>query len=152
MRQNLALWLVLNDSYGPGQWLLAALLGVSVPQFTRSLRPTPVRIRRPWLALRLFLAVGADVIVSNWRVLRGTLARGEQVPEGGFIVVPLDLRDPNGLAVLAAIRCVIPGTIWAEISVDRSRLLVHLFDMAHAEDEVTLIKNRYEKPLMEIFE
>ena len=46
--------------------------------------------------------VGGDVVVWNWRVLRGTLARGENLPKGGFITVPLDLRDPNGLAALAA--------------------------------------------------
>lgn len=147
-----ALWLVLNDSYGLGQWLMAALLGVAVPLLTQSLRPTPVRFRRPWVALRLFLVVGLDVVIWNVRVLRGTLARGRHMPQGGFISVPLDLRDPSGLAVLAAIMCVIPGTIWAELSPDRSRLLVHLFDLSDAPAEVALIKTRYEQPLREIFE
>jgi multicomponent K+:H+ antiporter subunit E len=96
--------------------------------------------------------VGADVIVSNLRVLRGTIAPTNRVPEGGFIVVPLDLRDPNGLAVLAAIMCVIPGTIWSELALDRSALMVHLFDKQNAEAEIALIKRRYERPLMEIFE
>jgi multicomponent K+:H+ antiporter subunit E len=31
-------------------------------------------------------------------------------------------------------------------------LLVHVFDMKNAEEEVQAIKNRYEKPLMEIFQ
>jgi multicomponent K+:H+ antiporter subunit E len=51
--------------------------------------------------------------------------------------------------------CVIPGTIWSELALDRSTLLVHLFDLPDeqaAQAEVTLIKTRYEKPLMEIFE
>ncbi|WP_084360588.1 Na+/H+ antiporter subunit E [Hydrogenophaga palleronii] len=148
----IALWLVLNNSYGLGQWIMAVVLGVAVPLLTQSLRPTPVRFSHPWVAFKLFMSVGRDVIEWNWRVLRGTLGRGEHMPHGGFITVPLDMRDPNGLAVLAAIMCVIPGTIWSELSLDRSVLRVHIFDLQDAEHEIQLIKNRYERPLMEIFE
>ena len=148
----LAIWLVLNRDYSLGQVLLGALVATIVPQMTQSLRPTPVRIRHLGVAFRLFMQVGWDVIVWNWRVLLGTLATRERLPRGGFITVPLDLRDPSGLAVLAAIMCVIPGTIWSEIALDRSALLVHIFDLDDAQDEIELIKTRYERPLMEIFE
>ena len=148
----LAIWLVLNRDYSLGQVLLGALVATIVPQMTQSLRPTPVRIQHLGVAFRLFMQVGWDVIVWNWRVLLGTLATRERLPRGGFITVPLDLRDPSGLAVLAAIMCVIPGTIWSEIALDRSALLVHIFDLADAQDEIELIKTRYERPLMEIFE
>ncbi|MCW5655703.1 MAG: Na+/H+ antiporter subunit E [Hydrogenophaga sp.] len=145
------LWLLLNG-FSLGQWLMGLLLGWLVPYLTHTLRPTPVRFSHPLVALRLFFQVGADVIAWNWRVLRGTLASAERVPKGGFVVVPLDMRDPNGLAVLAAIMCVIPGTIWSELALDRSALLVHMFDMEDAQAEIDLIKRRYEQPLMEIFE
>ena len=148
----LAIWLVLNRDYSLGQVLLGALVATLVPQMTQSLRPTPVRIRHLGVAFRLFMQVGWDVIVWNWRVLLGTLATRERLPRGGFITVPLDLRDPSGLAVLAAIMCVIPGTIWSEIALDRSALLVHIFDLGDAQEEIELIKTRYERPLMEIFE
>lgn len=148
----LAIWLVLNRDYSLGQVLLGALVATLVPRLTQSLRPTPVRIRHLGVAFRLFMQVGWDVIVWNWRVLLGTLATHERLPRGGFITVPLDLRDPSGLAVLAAIMCVIPGTIWSEIALDRSALLVHIFDLDDAQDEIELIKTRYERPLMEIFE
>ncbi|OSZ76231.1 Na+/H+ antiporter subunit E [Hydrogenophaga sp. IBVHS1] len=147
-----ALWMLLNGSFGLGQWIMGVLLAWLVPYLTHSLRPTPVRFSHPMTALRLFIAVGADVIASNLRVLRGTIAPTNRVPQGGFVVVPLDLRDANGLAVLAAIMCVIPGTIWSELALDRSALLVHLFDMKDAQAEIELIKRRYERPLMEIFE
>ena len=147
-----ALWMLLNGSFSLGQWIMGALLAWLIPYFTHSLRPTPVRFSHPLVALRLFFQVGKDVIRWNWRVLLGTLSPADKVPKGGFVVVPLDLRDPNGLAVLAAIVCVIPGTIWSELALDRSALLVHLFDMEDAQGEVDGIKRLYEKPLMEIFE
>lgn len=148
----LAIWLVLTRDVSLGQVLLGALVATIVPRMTQSLRPTPVRIRHLGVAFRLFMQVGWDVIVWNWRVLLGTLASRDKLPRGGFVTVPLDLRDPSGLAVLAAIMCVIPGTIWSEIALDRSALLVHIFDLDDAQDEIELIKTRYERPLMEIFE
>lgn len=147
-----ALWLVLTNPYSVGNWLMAVVVAVVVPLLTQSLRPTPVRFSHPWVAFKLFWRVGIDVIEWNWRVLRGTIARPENMPTGGFVTVPLDLRDPNGLAVLAAIMCVIPGTIWSEIALDRSALLVHIFHLEDAQREIDLIKTRYERPLMEIFE
>ncbi len=147
-----ALWLVLNNPYSLGQWIMAIVLGFAVPLLTQSLRPTPVTFKRPWVAFKLFMQVGKDVIGSNFRVLVGTLSRGDRMAQGGFVVVPLDLRDPNGLAVLAAIMCVIPGTVWSELALDRSALLVHIFDMQDPELDIHLIKTRYERPLMEIFE
>ena len=148
----IALWLTLNDDFSAAHGLMALLLGLGVPLLTRSMRPTPVHFRRPGVAFKLFWQVGLDVIVWNWRVLCGTLARDARLPQGGFITVPLDLRDPNGLTVLAAIMCVVPGTVWSELALDRSALLVHLFEVGDAQAEIDLIKLRYERPLMEIFE
>jgi hypothetical protein len=54
------------------------------------------------------------------------------------------MRDPHGLAVLAAITCVIPGTVWSELALDRSALLIHIFDLDDeqaAQAEVALIKH-----------
>jgi multicomponent K+:H+ antiporter subunit E len=148
----MALWLLLNDAFSLGQWVLALLVGLLAPFLTASLRPTPVSFKRPGLAWRLFWCVGWDVLIWNWRVLRGSLAPARALPQGGFVTVPLDLRDPNGLAALAVIMCVIPGTIWSELSLDRSALLVHMFELDNAQAEIDLIKSRYERPLMEIFE
>jgi multicomponent K+:H+ antiporter subunit E len=147
-----AMWLLLNNTFALGQCLLAILVGVLAPFLTASLRPTAVSFKKPGVAFRLFWQVGYDVLIWNWRVLRGTLARADRLPQGGFVTVPLELRDPNGLAVLAAIMCVIPGTIWSELALDRSALLVHMFEVDNVDAEIALIKLRYERPLQEIFE
>jgi multicomponent K+:H+ antiporter subunit E len=44
-----------------------------------------------------------------------------------------------------------PGTLSAELSDDRSELLVHYLDEADPDGMVALIKSRYERPLLEIF-
>ncbi|WQG57417.1 Na+/H+ antiporter subunit E [Pseudomonas sp. RTB3] len=147
------LWLVLNLSLSPGNLLLGALLGVVAPLLMMApLRPQPISLRRPGVIIRLFLLVGRDVIVSNLQVAWGVLVCGSRPPRSRFVRIPLDLRSPNGLAALSMITTVVPGTIWSELALDRSVLLLHVFDL---EDEAPFIehfKSTYERPLMEIFE
>ena len=146
------LWLVLNLSASPGNLLLGALMGFLAPLLMAPLRPLPIRIRHPGVVIRLFFLVGRDVIVSNLQVAWGVLVCGSRPPRSRFIKIPLDLRDANGLAALSMITTVVPGTIWSELALDRSILLLHVFDL---EDEAPFIehfKTTYERPLMEIFE
>ncbi|MBA3598702.1 MAG: Na+/H+ antiporter subunit E [Methylibium sp.] len=144
------LWLVLNDSVSPGHLLLAALVAVLIARLTAPLRPVPVRLFHPATLMRFLAVVAHDVVASNFDVARGVWA--SRPPNGAFVRVPLELRDPNGLAALAMVMCVIPGTVWCELAHDRSALLVHVFDLRDEALLVARIKQRYEQPLMEIFQ
>ena len=146
------LWLVLNLSLSVGNLLLGALLGFLAPLLMAPLRPLPIRIRRPGVILRLFLRVGRDVLVSNLEVAWGVLNARRQPPRSRFIKIPLDLRDANGLAALSMITTVVPGTIWSELALDRSLLLLHVFDLDDEQRFIEHFKQAYERPLMEIFE
>ncbi|CAG0984472.1 hypothetical protein BURK1_01923 [Burkholderiales bacterium] len=147
-----ALWLVLNPPPGAGQVLIAAIVAVALPVAATPLRPQRVRIRRPWVLLRLILAVGRDVILSNWLVGRAVLRAGARPPSAAFVRIPLELRDVNGLAALAVITTGVPGTVWSELARDRSAVLLHLFDVDDVPAFVEHYKSCYERPLMEIFE
>ncbi len=145
-------WLLLDQSLGASTLLLAALMAVAVPLLTRSLRPATVRMRHPVVALKLTGRVMVDVTHSAWAVARLLLTRRAVDIHSAFITVPLQLRDPNGLAVLAMILCLTPGTAWAELSLDRSVLLIHVFDVDDEAAFIVQIQQRYERALMDIFE
>lgn len=146
------LWLLLNQSFGPGHLLLGALLGLLLPVLLRGLRPLPVRIRHPLTIVRLFLTVVSDSVHSNLMVVRFLLLPSLRKHPANFVHIPLELRDPNALAVLAMIVCITPGTAWAELSRDRSVLLLHALEVGDPQDLVDHVKRCYERPLMEIFE
>ena len=146
------MWLMLHESLAPGHLLLGAILAVAIPVLSAPLRPLPVRIRHPWVVLRLILAVGHDVLVSNVLVARGVLRSHSRPPNGAFVRIPLDVRDANALAALSMITTVVPGTVWTELAFDRSALLLHVFDLDEEAAFVANFKARYERPLMEIFE
>jgi multicomponent K+:H+ antiporter subunit E len=147
-----ALWLLLNQQFAPGHLLLAAVLAIAVPLVCAPLRPLPVRVRRPRVALRLVGIVARDVVVSNLDVAWGVLRAGRRPPRSAFVRIPLDLRDANGLAALAVITTIVPGTVWSELALDRSAFLLHVFDLDDEAAFVAHFKARYERPLMEIFE
>ncbi len=146
------LWLLLNQSLGAGHMLLGAILGLAIPVLLRGLRPLPVRIRHPLTILRLAFSVVYDTSVSNLTVVRFLLFPSYRTHGADFVHIPLELRDPNALAVLAMIVCITPGTSWAELSRDRSVLLLHALEVDDAQEIIDHIKTRYERPLMEIFE
>ncbi|MDW5444581.1 Na+/H+ antiporter subunit E [Polaromonas sp. SM01] len=145
-------WLLLNQSLALATLLLAAVLAVAVPLLTRRLRPATVRMRRPGVALRLTGVALFDMLHSALAVARLLLTRRTPAIASHFVLVPLDIRDPNALAVLAMICCLTPGTAWGELSLDRSALLLHVFDVDDEAAFIAMIKERYERPLMEIFE
>ncbi|WP_312934180.1 Na+/H+ antiporter subunit E [Pseudomonas sp.] len=146
------LWLLLNLSVSPGNILLAAGLALFAPLLLAPLRPQHAHVKRPWVVVKLVARVGIDVILSNIQVATGVLRMGSRPPRSAFVHVPLDLREAHGLAALSMITTVVPGTVWSELALDRSVLLLHVFDL---EDEAAFIehfKRVYERPLMEIFE
>jgi multicomponent K+:H+ antiporter subunit E len=147
------LWLLLNGSVSPGNLILALLLGFLAPLLMAPLRPLPVSIRRPGVIVRLFLLVGRDVVLSNLEVAWTVWNAQRKPPRSVFVKVPLELHDANGLAALAMITTVIPGTVWSELALDRSVLLMHVFDMKVDEAQfIEHFKITYERPLMEIFQ
>jgi multicomponent K+:H+ antiporter subunit E len=148
----LALWLVLARSLSIGQLLLGLLLALTVPRFTWGFRPARVHLKRPLTVARFILRVGGDVLSSNVEVAWGVMRWRWRRPQSKFVIVPLELRDPLGLAALATVTTVVPGTVWSELALDRSALLLHVWNVDREDAFVARFKERYEKPLREIFE
>lgn len=148
----LVLWLALQREPSLGQLVLGLALALAIPRLTWSIRPTRVQVRRPLVALRFIATVAYDVIASNLNVAWGVIRWRFRPARSKFVIIPLDLRDPLGLTALAMVTTVVPGTVWSELALDRSSLLLHVWDVEDEEAFIAHYKTRYEKPLREIFE
>jgi multicomponent K+:H+ antiporter subunit E len=148
----LALWLLLNQSVSPGHLVLGSVLAVLASWAMAALRPEKPRIRRPGAALRLAGMVLIDILRSNLAVGRIIVRSREPGVNAGFLTIPLDLRDRQGLAVLSVIITSTPGTIWVSYDAAKGTLLLHVLDLIDETVWVRTIKDRYERRLMEIFE
>ena len=151
----LAMWLLLAQSVAPAHFLLGGAAAVVATWGLAALRPMPVRFggsggRVLPAILRLFLIVGADVVRSNIAVARIILFGKKGVSE--FVRLPLELENVHALATLACIITATPGTLWVQYDRASRSLLVHILDLKDEEEWTRLIKNRYERLLLEIFE
>ncbi|MCK8783026.1 Na+/H+ antiporter subunit E [Roseomonas sp. NAR14] len=146
-----AMWLLLVGGVSPGSLLLGAALAAGACWGYALLEPGRARLRRPLVAARLFLDVLADVIRSNVAVAGIILRPGRADRRAGFVRIPLALRAPGGLAVLACILTAAPGTAWVEYDSATGVLLLHILDLVEEETWVRTVKDRYERPLLEIF-
>ncbi len=145
-------WLLLARSVSTAQVLLGLALALAIPIRTTRLRQTGVSVRKPLVIIRYVITVIRDVIASNLEVGWGVLTWWRRQPDAKFVVIPLDLRDPAGLAVLAMVTTVVPGTVWSELALDKSALMLHVWDAPDEEAFIRRYKQRYELPLKEIFE
>lgn len=144
-------WLLLNVTLDPAHLLLAALLAIVIPLWTVRLVPQRMRLLAWGPVLKLLLVVPWDVVTSAFVAARLVLGRESRL-NSGFVRVPVSIRNPHGLFMLASIVSLTPGTVMADISRDRGHLLVHAL---HLEDEaalIALIRQRYERPLRQIFD
>ena len=145
----LAMWLLLN-SLSPGHVVLGSIIGIAASNVTAALQPPRSRIRRWHLIPKLVGLVLIDVWRSNVAVARLILFSDTHRRVSGFVVVPLELREPAALAVLACILTCTPGTAWVEYDSTANKLLIHVFDLVDEAYWIDLIKNRYERLLLEM--
>ena len=146
----LLVWLLLVNDFSAGQWLLGALLGVLIPLLSRVLWIKPPRTRQPWRLLPFFLRVLGDIVVANLQVSRRILGSMDDL-QPAFVEVPLDVHDELALTLLTSIVSLTPGTVSADLSDDRRRLLLHCLNVQDSAALVAEIKARYEAPLLEVF-
>jgi multicomponent K+:H+ antiporter subunit E len=143
-------WLLLVGSVEPGHVLLALIFAVVLPLIAERLRPQRTRMRRPMVALRLGATVLGDIVVSNIEVAKLILGPQSRI-NPGWIWVPLDITNDHGVAALAGIITMTPGTLSTDLTADGRHLLVHCLNLKDPEQAVAQIKTRYEAPLKEVF-
>lgn len=144
-------WMTIN-SFSPGHLVLGTIVALIASWAMASLRPAKPTIRNWFSIVKLIAIVSYDIVRSNIAVASIILFRHERNHKSSFVTVPLDLRDPMGLAVLAIVLTATPGSAWLEYNSSQGTLLMHALDNVDDSAWVNLIKNRYEKLLMEIFE
>lgn len=146
-----ALWLLLNQTFSIGHILLGGVIAVVGGWTLTALELPKTRLQRIGVMARLAAVVLIDIVRSNIAVAGRILDLKRSRRTAGFVEIPLELRNPYGLAALACIITSTPGTIWVDFDEARGLLTIHVLDLTHRDDVVNAIKGRYERRLLEIF-
>ena len=147
----LIVWLLMVRSIAFGHLLLGGLLAVVIPLVTHRFWDAQPHVKKPGLLLRFALRVLGDIVIANvqvawliinpWRRLR---------PH--FVEYPLMLEDRFTVTLLANTISLTPGTVSANLRLDGKSLLIHALDVEDDEALIATIRERYERPLKEIYE
>lgn len=146
------MWLLLNGSLAPLHIGFGALLGLGGALALAELQAPEGRVRRAGSIAALAWLVLLDIVRSNIAVARLVVFQRARRRVAGFIAMPVEVRHPGALAVMACILTATPGTSWARFDARRRVLYIHVFDLIDEREWMERFKERYERRLMEIFE
>lgn len=147
----LVFWLVLNQTLSLGQIVVGGAVAFVGGWALAALKPPKAHPRRLVVIVRLAALVIADIVRSNIAVARIILGFERKRWTSGFVEIPLELRDPYGLAALAIIITSTPGTLWVDFNETNGTLTIHVLDLVDKAEWIHIIKGRYERLLLEIF-
>lgn len=147
-----AVWLLLANRISINSILFGGFLGIVIPFVTRPYWPDAPYLRHPLKIAEYFFIVVWDIIVANFVVAWLILFRRNKDLQQTWITVPLELRSPEAITVLAGTITLTPGTVSSDISTEGHAILVHCLNAPDPDAVRDEIKDRYERRLKEIFE
>ncbi len=145
-------WLLLANAPSLNSLLFGLMLGIVIPFITQPYWPDRPKLRNWPMIVEYILVVLWDIVVANVTVARIILFKRDSDRQPNWICVPLELRTPEAITVLAGTITMTPGTVSCDLSAQGHNLLVHCLDTDDPDGVRDQIKNRYELRLKEIFE
>mgnify|MGYP001799343330 CR=1 FL=1 len=144
-------WVLLQNEFSAGMAVFGLILGIIIPWGTSIWWPdTPSGFHMGRMFSYSLMVIG-DIIKANIEVAWIVLSVPNEKLKPAWIIVPLDLVQPEAITVLAGTITLTPGTVSADLSSEGHSLLVHVL---HTDDPDAVrdeIKTRYEARLKEIF-
>ncbi|MBT2130432.1 Na+/H+ antiporter subunit E [Aliiroseovarius lamellibrachiae] len=144
-------WVLLQNSVSSGMVVFGLILGIIIPIATARWWPDRPKAVHLGKLLIYCVLVMWDIIVANVQVAWIVLTKSNAKMSPAWVVIPLELRSPEAITVLAGTITLTPGTVSADLSDGGHYLLVHALDAEDPDAVRDDIKQRYERRLQEIF-
>ena len=144
-------WIILQNEISAGMAVFGLILGIIIPWGTSIWWPeAPKGFRLGRMILYSFVVIW-DIIVANIQVAWIVLTVSNAKLKPCWIVIPLELKQPEAITILAGTITLTPGTVSADLSDEGHSLLVHVLHTDDPDGVRDEIKTRYERRLLEIF-
>jgi|TARA_B110000908_G_scaffold30072_1_gene35598 multicomponent K+:H+ antiporter subunit E len=144
-------WTILQNEVSSGMVVFGILLGIIIPWGTSIWWPdTPKGFHLGKMIIYSFLVVW-DIIVANIQVAWIVLSVPNSKLKPAWIVIPLELHQPEAITILAGTITLTPGTVSADLSDGGHSLLVHVLHTDDPDAVTEEIMTRYQRRLKEIF-
>ena len=90
-----------------------------------------------------------ELVLSSWSVARAAFARKQHL-QPAVISYPLRVRSDLGIATLANLISLTPGTTSLQVSEDRTALYIHCLDAGSPPEIIAGIQASFENTILEI--
>lgn len=144
-------WIVLQNEVSAGMVVFGFILGILIPWVTSVWWPESPKALKFGKFFVYGLIVLWDILVANIQVAWIILTKSNAAMKPAWVVIPLDLKQPEAISILAGTITLTPGTVSADLSDEGHSLLVHALDADDPDAVRDEIKHRYERRLKEIF-
>ncbi|MGJ8616221.1 MAG: Na+/H+ antiporter subunit E [Sulfitobacter sp.] len=145
-------WILLQNHLSAGMVVYGIILGIIIPRMTSIWWPDTPKGFRLGKMVSYSIMVMWDILVANVQVAWVVLSVPNSKLKPAWVVIPLELRQPEAITVLAGTITLTPGTVSADLSDGGRSLLVHVLHTDDPDAIVEDIKNRYQRRLKEIFQ
>jgi len=145
-------WTLLQNNVSAGMVVFGLILGVIIPALTARWWPDRPDEMRLIPMIKYIGIVIWDIIVANIQVAKIILTKPNDQMKPNWVIIPLELKSPEAITILAGTITLTPGTVSADLSNEGHSLLVHALDAPDPDVVRDEIKERYERRLLEIFQ
>ena len=146
-----AIWVILQNEVSSGMVVFGLIPGIIFPKLTAIWwpeRPMGIHIGKMFVYTLIVLW---DIVIANIQVAWIVLTKPNSQLKPAWIVIPLELRQPEAITILAGTITLTPGTVSADLSDAGHSLLVHVLHTDDPDADRQEIVQRYQRRLKEIF-
>ena len=144
-------WVLLQNEVTSGMVVFGIILGIIIPRITSVWWPDTPQGFRLGRMISYSVMVIWDILVANVQVAWIVLTVPNAKLKPAWIVIPLELKHPEAITILAGTITLTPGTVSSDLSDEGHSLLVHVLHTDDPDGVRDEIKSRYERRLLEIF-
>lgn len=142
-------WVFLNNTWTAISFVIGYLIGFVLLFLLRRFLPGGFYGRRLVAVLVLAGIFIRELFLSNLSVIK-LVMKPKLTIRPGIVALPIKLRSPWEVTVLANLITLTPGTLTVDVSTDNTTLYIHALDIEEAEEVINSIKKTFEKRIMEV--
>jgi multicomponent Na+:H+ antiporter subunit E len=143
-------WGALQGRFSPLAFVQGFVIGYLLLWVARRALDSGNYFRSIGRVLSLLVFFSRELLVANIQLAWEVITPGLASIRPGFVAIPLDIKDPSAITLLANMISLTPGTLAVDVASDRSTLYVHALDARDGERLVRQIKDGFERRVREV--
>ncbi|GAA0601917.1 Na+/H+ antiporter subunit E [Virgibacillus siamensis] len=143
------MWMFLSETFTAASFVTGYILGLGLLFLLNRFIPDTFYLKRVYKILMLIMLFIKELIISNIDIVK-LVYNPKPEFEPGIFALPTELTSNWEITLLANLITLTPGTLSVAISEDNTHIYIHAMDIDDINDEISSIKDTFEKAIMEV--